>query len=144
MSTDEAPTIVVFRKWDGDGHILALFPELPSDRYGHNCLSYQHVGQHSGAWYQGCIQNSRPATPEEYAPLHRELTRRGYRLVVRQKVSWVMHDKRRQLAVAEMRARPVAEAVTDSAVMLASKVSAKPSVREPVLRRLEFDDLVDD
>ena len=57
-------TIVIFRK-DRTGwkDRFALFPELPSDNYGHLCTAYQHVGQHCAADYHGCIAHSDPATP---------------------------------------------------------------------------------
>ena len=72
---------VVFRVWNKDRHgdcndVFALFPYIPAtDRF---VTSYQHVGQRSGAYYDGCIANSRPATPAEYADLLAELIDRGY------------------------------------------------------------------
>ena len=97
-------TIVIFRK-DRTGwkDCFALFPELPADNYGNYCTCYQHVGQHCAADYQGCIAASDPATPEEYADLSKELERRGYNLVVRQRATPEMHERRRRLA-AEWRA----------------------------------------
>ena len=73
--------VVIFRK-DRTGwkDCFALFPELPADNYGHYCTAYQHVGQHCAADYHGCIANSDPATPAEYADLFEELERRGYNL----------------------------------------------------------------
>jgi hypothetical protein len=76
-------TIVVFRKFRSGGDILALFPELAATHDGRYCESYQHVGQHSGADYEGCIAVSVPARPEEYGDLARELTRIGYDLEIR-------------------------------------------------------------
>lgn len=71
----EPETLVIFRKYH-DGEILALFPELPADRK--HCTCYAHVGQHSAADYQGCIRSSRPATPDEYKALARELESAPY------------------------------------------------------------------
>ncbi len=79
-------TIVVFRVWkDESNTVFALFPEdKASDYY---CSSYEHIGQHGGADYTGCIQRSRPATPQEYAALKRELESSPYhyRLAVRRR-----------------------------------------------------------
>lgn len=74
-------TRVVFRIWQVKGDrpdCLALFPDL-REASGY-ITSYQHVGQHSAADYAGCIASSRPAKPEEYADLAKELTQRGYNL----------------------------------------------------------------
>lgn len=72
-------TKVVFRKYK-DGSILALFP---STGYG-LCLieSYMHIGQHGGADYNGCILDTKPATPAEYQELKTELESLGYNLKV--------------------------------------------------------------
>jgi hypothetical protein len=96
--------IAIFRKDRGrHGDVFALFPELPSDNYGHYCTAFQHVGQHCAADYQGCIAASDPATVEEYADLFDELEKRGYSLVVKQRATPEMHERRRRLA-AEWRA----------------------------------------
>ena len=48
-SEEEPITKVVFRKWYGEGGgILALFPEMPADIYGHTCGSYEHIGSTEG------------------------------------------------------------------------------------------------
>ena len=73
--------IVVFRH-DGET-VFALFPFI--DHSNGYCTSYQHIGQHSGADYAGCIADSRPAKPEEYADLKAELESIGYELDVRKK-----------------------------------------------------------
>ena len=75
-----------------EGEVFALFPTLPSS--GYYCESYEHVGQHSGADYHGCIQESRPATVEESKALVRELEGRGYRLRVVKRASPTMHNAR--------------------------------------------------
>ena len=89
-------TIVIFRV-DREGVVFALLPELPSDNYGVLCTCYQSVGQHCAADYHGCIAESRPATPAEYADLFAELTQRGYHLEVRHRAAPVMHERRRRL-----------------------------------------------
>lgn len=77
-----AATVVVFRVWR-DGGVFALFPCEPW--CAGMVASYEHVGQHGGADYAGCIGRSRAATAEESAPLRRELESRGYQLAIRQR-----------------------------------------------------------
>jgi len=91
-------TIVVFRKWKGNGGIIALFPELASDLYGRYCDSYEHIGQHGGADYYGVVQQTVPATPMEFARLARELQVIGYRLREIRRATWTHHERRRQTA----------------------------------------------
>lgn len=86
-------TPVIFRKsrkTDG-GEVFALFPTIPSDVYGLYCMSYQHVGQHSGADYRLCISQSTPANFEERADLHAELESLGYDdlMVYRREDPWM-------------------------------------------------------
>ena len=92
-------TIVIFRR-DRDGYkdCFALFPELPADNYGRYCTAYQHIGQHCAADYFGCIANSDPAKPAEYADLQKELEQRGYELDIRKRATAKMHEQRRQEA----------------------------------------------
>jgi len=97
METTES-TVVIFRM-DKEGNVFALFPELPADYQGVYCTCFQHVGQHCAADYYACIAESRPATPAEYADLEAELQQRGYDLEVRQRATYAMHQRRRQLAV---------------------------------------------
>lgn len=74
--------LVVFRVWRATPKtVLALFPA--EDEGSGHCSSYEHIGQHGGANYQGCIKATRPAQPEEYADLKRELERIGYELEIR-------------------------------------------------------------
>lgn len=62
---------VVFRVFDGE--VLALFPELPGTNDRWTCTCYAHIGQHSSADIHHVVNNSRPATVEEYFDLLREL-----------------------------------------------------------------------
>ena len=94
QQTNTPAVPVVLRVWKNGNEVFALFPTLPSDNYGHYCTAYAHVGQHSGADYQGCIQASRPATAAESAPLVQELERIGYRLRIIQRATAAMHGKR--------------------------------------------------
>ena len=92
-------TAVIFRKdRDGAKDCFALFPELPSDVHGYFCTAFQHIGGHCAADYVGCIANSAPATPDEYAELRKELEGRGYALNIRRRASPAMHDERRRMA----------------------------------------------
>jgi len=92
-------TNVIFRK-DRTGwkDCFALFPELPSDMYGNLSTAYQRVGQHCAADYHGCIAQSDPAMPAEYADLLKELEWRGYILTVRRRATPEMHERRRRIA----------------------------------------------
>ena len=80
-------TDVIFRKFTtGDREVIALFPRLPGTRDPMTCMTYMHMGQHCPTDYLSVIQATRPATPEEYASLKRELERLpdgGYRIKVR-------------------------------------------------------------
>lgn len=75
--------LVIFRKWKDDGEILALFPELEGN-WG-LCTCFSHVGQHATAEYHYCLSLSKPATPEEYADLQKELEDIGYNLKIRKR-----------------------------------------------------------
>ncbi len=83
---DNAPVRVIFRVWKDSGTVIALFPDIAADRRG-NIQCYEHTGQHGAADYGHVIEKTRPATPEEYAPLQRELQRIGYNLTVRRRRS---------------------------------------------------------
>lgn len=91
-------TKVIFRSWLSGAGIIALFPQEPSDRFGHYCSSYEHVGQH-GAASPDLNHATRLATPEEYAPLFAKLTRLGYRLAIGKKVTARDNAIRRQAAL---------------------------------------------
>ena len=90
--------LVVFRRWEDTGDIIALFPEIPADIDGRYCMSYEHVGQHGAADFQGVIQNSVPVTPREYARLARELTLIGYDLKPIRRASFKNPERRRREA----------------------------------------------
>jgi hypothetical protein len=92
-------TPVVFRKYrtwpDKDaGEILALFPADDEGQYRIGC--YQHVGQHGSVDYTSCIQATRKATPEEYAPLKAELEQIGYKLKVYEKAAHLLPWRNRR------------------------------------------------
>ncbi len=89
-------TVVIFRKFKDRGDIVALFPyELNYPNGG--CESYQTIGQHGAADYRHCIDISVPATPQEYAPLKRELEQIGYELKVQKRATqWAQRMMNRE------------------------------------------------
>ena len=95
--------MVIFRKWKKakydviNGTIIALWPAVAADRNG-NCNSYEHVGQHGGADYQGVIAKTLPATPKEYADLLAELKQIGYNPIVIKKATSKMRKYRTDMA----------------------------------------------
>lgn len=67
--------------------VTAVFADGEARERGYRSC-YSHVGQHSScnrAWF---TSNTRPATPEEYAPLLAELERVGYAVTVVTRVNW--------------------------------------------------------
>lgn len=96
MSTSQTqPVKVIFRTFHSGGEVIALFPEVPVDnQYGH-CVSYAHVGQH-GAASVDLSGYTRPSTPEEIAPLLRELEAIGYKVEVRKARTAKMDNARRK------------------------------------------------
>lgn len=71
------PTVleVMYRKYTNKiGEVLALFPYMPHDSSGSLVACYAHLGQHGCAEVAHVMASTRPARPDEYADLHRELT----------------------------------------------------------------------
>lgn len=103
MSNSEI-TLVVFRVWTDklsryrQINTFALFPTIHADNCGDCCSSYMTIGQHSSADYRYCINQSRPATPEEYVDLKTELECIGYTLQVIQRATRKHHKLRRAIA----------------------------------------------
>jgi hypothetical protein len=83
---DTEKTKVIFRKFKNKDidEVIALFPEL-SYRRNYMTESYMHIGQHSEVDYHAVIDMTRPATPEEYQELQKELESIGYNLLIRQR-----------------------------------------------------------
>ena len=90
MEKDIEITEVVFRKSvkngtfkDSEGEVFAMFPYLFEHQHNPDIvMGYQRVGQHSVHDYPYCVDNSEPATEEEYASLKQELEDIGYNLKV--------------------------------------------------------------
>lgn len=92
-------TKVIFRTWRGaQGGVIALFPEIPADVYGHLMQSYEHVGQHGGADCIGITEPVRRQNAEEVAALKAELESIGYSLDVKKRATAAMDAKRREAA----------------------------------------------
>ncbi len=90
ITQDTHKTDVVFRvdtTKDWKGTVFALLPHEVCDFKG-NVTTYQHVGQHSGADYRGCIATSRPATEAEYKDLKAEMESIGYNFNVIKKQNY--------------------------------------------------------
>lgn len=71
-------TKVVFRKYK-TGEIIALFPQILWNKNEYTITCYQHNGQHGSADYNGVIDDTIPATREEYTELINELEIVGYK-----------------------------------------------------------------
>jgi hypothetical protein len=88
-------TKVLFRMFRGE--VLALFPTIAATAGNpYHCQSYAQQGQHAAADPRLVIDDSRPAFPEEYRNLARELRKRGYKLDIRQRSSYTDTNERRQ------------------------------------------------
>jgi hypothetical protein len=88
-------TKTLFRQYP-NGEILALFPEIPADRYGHYCMSYQLIGEHGAASPEQ--PNTVPASPSAYTDTLTALERRGYEIEPVKRISQAMHANRRAKA----------------------------------------------
>ncbi len=90
-------TKVIFRIFPPSqgGEVIALFPEEPGTNNPGTCMSYMHTGQH-GAASVSLGRSLRLATPEEYAPLKRELESLGYILDVKTRSCPAYSKTRRQ------------------------------------------------
>ncbi len=90
MEKDTEITTVIFR-FDKEYGVYALFPYSIYDTSG-LINSYAHVGQHSGADYNHCVDTTRLATEAEYKDLFNELENSvGYNLKVAKKRNYYRH-----------------------------------------------------
>lgn len=78
------PVPVIFRMEKGD--CVAFFPTLPGTNNPWDRTCYAHIGQHSTAG-RGYYSTTKKATPEQFAPLKKELESLGYVLDVRKR--WI-------------------------------------------------------
>lgn len=65
---------ILFRVDRSDKGVFAVFPTLPGTNARDTCTLYAHVGQHHSGSDAYIVELSRPAKPDEYVPLLRELT----------------------------------------------------------------------
>ncbi len=72
---DKPQTIeVMFRKYrDKSAAILAVFPYVPHNRAQTLVACYARIGQHGSAQMTHVLSATRPAKPDEYNELYREL-----------------------------------------------------------------------
>jgi len=82
MKKDDFKTDVIFRLWPDNDFILiiALFPYIIDNVDKGFISSYEHLGQHSGADYNGCMESTVSAKENEYKDLKSELESLGYDL----------------------------------------------------------------
>ena len=69
---------VVFRRWKDSGEVVAVFPEIPADAEGRQCVTYQCSVEYGAAEYFTLMRATTPAEPEEHADLAHELASLGY------------------------------------------------------------------
>lgn len=97
---DSQSTPVHFRKWPKNlgGDVVAILPTHEGGSHLYTCGLYQHVGQHGDCDPQHVIYKTRPAKPEEYADLFREMEGLGYKLRVLKRIPRSLYhwnDKRK-------------------------------------------------
>jgi hypothetical protein len=90
--SDKNKTPIIFRKFK-DGDIIAVFPDDIADLSG-NVTMYQHQGQHGAGDYNQVMQQTKKATPKEYAKLNKELKSIGYKIKPVSKDTPKMQQKR--------------------------------------------------
>lgn len=91
---DDSKTPTIFRAYR-NGETIALFPTIPADIKAQHCQSYVHVGQHGAADPHHVISRTRPATPDEYGHLLRELREVGYAVRPVRRMTHRMVEERR-------------------------------------------------
>lgn len=88
MKKETEQTEVQFRLFMGE--VIAVFPYIIETKSNVSC--YAHIGQHSSCMWN--INNaSKPATPEEYSDLQKELESIGYNLKLIKKRSHAKYLK---------------------------------------------------
>lgn len=79
MATKEIVKAKVKFVTSEDGEVTAVLTNIPYNRALTTC--YAHIGQHGGC-DAGWVNEQRPSTPEEYAPLLAELVTIGYDVTI--------------------------------------------------------------
>lgn len=92
------PELVIFRRWNDTGDIVAIFPELPADDQGRFCVAHDELGQQIAAEYEQVMRDTTPVSPTEYGRFAHELTLLGYDLQSINQASDQHHERRRAAA----------------------------------------------
>lgn len=90
--------VVIFRRWNDTGDIVAIFPEQPADDQGRYCLAYDKLGQHIAAEYEQVMQHTTPISAQEYERFAHELTLLGYDLQPINEATEQHHERRQTAA----------------------------------------------
>jgi hypothetical protein len=85
---------VIFKLETNPRNVLAVFPTVPGTNSPYTCLCYAHFGQHASC-DQTYAATLKPAKPNEYADLKRELEQIGYHLEVRSRFTRLDLDVRK-------------------------------------------------
>lgn len=85
VKAENPPTPVLFRiDRSGDNReICAVFPFEPATENPDTMTCYAHFGQHGACSSEWVRDQTKPATPDQYASLKTELESLGYVLLVR-------------------------------------------------------------
>jgi hypothetical protein len=67
---------VIFRKFKKGNDVIAFLPEIKEVNPG-RMMSYQHIGQHGEADYNGLLADTKLADREEYLPWLKKLIEGG-------------------------------------------------------------------
>lgn len=92
------PDLVIFRRWNDTGDIVAIFPEQPADAEGRYCLAYDELGQHIAADYEQVMRDTTAVSPTVCGRFAHELTLLGYDLQSTDEASDQHHERRRAAA----------------------------------------------
>ena len=92
------PDLVIFRRWNDTGDIVAIFPEQPADDQGRFCLAHDELGQQIAAEYEQIIQDTTPVSSPEYGRFAHELRLLGYDLQPINDATEQHHERRRAAA----------------------------------------------
>ena len=91
-------TIVIFR-WEREGGVFALFPELPADNQGFYLPATSTSASIVPLTTTAASPTVARPSPANTADLFNELEGRGYNLIIRQRATPVMHERRRFQAI---------------------------------------------
>jgi hypothetical protein len=93
-------TMALFRRYRDSGRPFVLLPQIPADRFGLECLTYEPGGVARGVLYRVALALSAGITRAECADLAAEVEAGGLTLIEGGRVSKKVHNKRRVDALA--------------------------------------------